>query len=488
MSTDSVLTGTQYLKEIYYSIIVIYSIAMIAIGFFINKKGFNNIREWALEKNQFGWFVLTMTSFATIYSSFTFVGLPGYFYEHGVGTILFVTLPAALAAPIFLYIVGKKILVLNADHTVITPIELLKRRLTNNNYKLFVLVAFIPLIIFNFPYIVIQIVGIGKVLNMLSNGEVSYQAAATMVLVTMFIYASLGGLKGVIWTDVFQGIIGVTLMFVLAVLFVNQEWGSLANLWESLKTERPDLANLPGPKGKYTANFLVFSFVMFTVLYISYIQVFSRLLLLRTKSTLIKTCLGSFVSSLIIGLLVMVLGLGAALAYPGLQSADFAVVAIINNSSFAQNLSNLIGAIFFVAILAGAMSTADSVLFALGTIFSRDFMQDVMQKDISDTGQRWCIKIFILVFLIISFMLAQKPPQLIIDLAVKGIAGIAMLAPAFIYLLWRRASAEKMAMAIVIAYVPFCSQFIYPQYAIHGFFIGLILSALYLIFYPNKIK
>ncbi len=486
MSLESILTGEKYLKELYYSVIIFYAIAMIAIGFVINRKGFGSIREWALEKNQFGWFVLTMTSFATIYSSFTFVGLPGYFYEHGIGTFLFVTAAASFIAPVFLYIVGKRVLALNADHTVVTPIELLKRRLTTDNYRLFVLVAFVPLIIFNFPYIVIQIVGISKVLNALTDGQVSYQAAAIMVLVTMFIYASLGGLKGVIWTDVIQGAIGVLLMLILATIFVNQEWGSLDGLWHNLKAERPDLMSLPGPTGKYTVSFIIFSFVMFTVLYISYIQMFSRLLLFRTKSVLVKTAFGSFITSLVIGLLVMVLGLGASLAYPGLASGDLAVVEIIHNSVLIKSLANLVGAVFFIAILAGAMSTADSVLFALGTIFSRDFVKDVIKKDLSEPDQKLYIKIFILIFLIISFILAQNPPQLIIDLAVKGIAGITMLVPAFIYLLWRRASAEKIAIAIVMAYSLFGVSFIYPQYAIHAFFAGLIASALYLIFYPDK--
>jgi len=412
-------------------VIGIYLIVLLSIGWFIQSKGFQNIREWALEKGQYSAFALALTIFATTYSAFTFIGLPGFYYTHGIGTVLYITATTLTLAPICMYIIGKKVVQLNKDKVCLTPIELLARRLSGKWVKWFVIFSVGFLILFNIPYVVIQIAGIGKVLNGLTAGAVSYEISALLVLVAIFIYVEWGGMKGIIWTDIFQGLFGIFLMTLLTFFFIQSQWGSLGEMFVQLKATLPDHTTLPGPEGKMTPGYIITAYLAVGVLSISFIQNFHRLMLFHSKKHVRDTVLGFVVASGIIGTLALLIGLGAAVAFPGLESGDMAIVEVIKASPLATTFGDFLGAFFFIAVLTGAMSTADSVLFTLGTIFTHDFCGKVLGVKFTQKQEKLIIKTFILVFLVFCYLLSLNPPEMIIDLAMVGLSAVAAVAPAF---------------------------------------------------------
>ena len=436
----------------FFFIIFLYIFIMLSLGFFIYKRGFKNIREWALEKNEYGWFVLTMTTFATVYSAFTFVGMPSYFAAHGIGTFIMVTIPAGTTGAILFYFVANRVMQLNQDKKVLTPLELLSQRISDGKTKAFLIIVTVALIIFNFPYIIIQIVGIGGVLKGLSGGTINYELAAFFMLICIFLYATFGGLKGIIWTDVFQGIFGLIIMGLLCYFFVDKEWGSLGAMFAQVKEKSPEHLGLPGPSGKMNWGFLISNIITIGFFSISYIQVFSRLLLFHSKKAILKSTIGLFMVSWIIGIIVLIIGIGAAIAFPNIKG-DQVIVSVIQSSPLVTYFGELIAALFFVGVLAGAMSTADSVLFTLATVFSKDIVVNTMGREIDERKQKQIIKIFIFVFLTLCYVLAiSNPPKFIINLAIEGIAGIAILAPTFLFLLWKPLKGKIAFISVLIGY------------------------------------
>ena len=425
------------------------------IGFWIHRKGFKNIREWALEKTPFGNFVLIMTLFATTYSSFTFVGMPGYFYTHGIGTAWIVCFPAIVFLPIIMYVVGRKVIELNASRSVVTPFELLKDRILGKHARMALGILFLAMFLFNLPYTVIQIAGIGKVLNALSEGAISYPIAAFVVLVVIFIYASLGGLKGVIITDVVQGVFGIIMMLLLAAFFVGDKWGGLGEMFAQIQQKSPEHLKLPGPEGLMTHWFVIAKTLSIALISLTYIQLFSRLLLIRNNKDLKKIAMGFSAASLLIGVITLVIGLGAVVAYPAI-AGDLTIVEVIKDSPLTRVLGSALGALFFVAVLAGAMSTADSVLFALGSVFCRDFLGTVCGKaDLSEKQQKFYMKGFMVFFLILCYVIALNPPKLIIDFALSSIAGLAVMFPALASLLWKKLEGLSLIISIILGYLVF---------------------------------
>ncbi len=456
---------------IYSFTITAYIAITILIGIKIKNSGFNNLREWALEKSTVGWFGLAMTAFATLYSAFTYVGMPGYYHKHGIGTLLIITLPCCTLTCLLFYIVGLRMVKINHEHKAVTPFEIFIIKVKNTGIpKWFLGACILALIFFNFPYIIIQIAGVSKVLSSLSNDTISYPIAAFFMLVSIYIYADFGGMKGIIITDIFQGIYGIVMISILSFFFLQTEWdGSLTKLFLSLKRNHPEHMTLPGTKGLFTPGFIITQFFVIGSLSIAMIQMFSRTLLFKTKSHVAKTSALLFVSSILIGFFAIIIGLGALEAYPTLVDSDLAIVEVIKHSPLTLLFGDIIGALFLIGILAGAMSTADSVLFSLGTVFVVNGVQSFKKQKISEKQQKKIIKIFILVFLTISYLIALQPPTLILDLSLVGLSGVSILAPSFLFLLWKKVPQNILVIGLTLGYSSFVIvQWIIPSSNLFG--------------------
>ena len=476
---------------VYLTVILLYISVTLVIGWKIQKKGFKHIREWMLEKDKIHWFAISMTTLATLYSAFTFVGMPGFFYTHGIGTFIMVTLTVCFPGCFLFYIVSLRILKLNSKRNILTPFELLKKQITTHSPKWFISLSLFIFVIFNIPYIVTQIAGVGKILSQLTNNQIPYHLAAFLMIFSIFIYASWGGMKGIIWTDLFQGIYGLSLLIILSLFLLYFQFDGFFDFIHQLKTQRPELLTLPGPKGKMNFELLSVFVVTLSCFVASYIQIFNRTLLFHTKKDIKMSTLSLFVCSILIGIFVSIIGFGAAILYPNLASGDLAIIEIINHSPLTLWFGHLFGALFFIAILAGSMSTADSVLFALGTSFTNDILKPILKLNLSTRTEKNTIKFFILVFIVICYLFSLNPPQLIIDLSLTSIIGLGVIAPIILTLLWKKLSQTTLLYALLISY----SLFIAMQWLglpnffnLHPGLYGFLASCLVLFFRIKILK
>ena len=472
---------------IYIVVLSVYIVILLGIGWGIHKRGFKNMREWALEKDVYSPFILSLTFFATTMSAFAFVGIPGFFYTHGIGTMLMIFLPEVCVAPFILYFVGKKIMALNKKKIVLTPLELIKHQLQkatkkDPNITRFISILFLFFIVCNIPYIVIQIAGVGKILTALTNNAVSYPIAAFVVILVIFIYAEWGGLKGIIWTDVFQGVMGLICLGGLAYAFVYVQWGGLIPFLKVTKTTIPSHLSLPGPTNKMTMGYLITNFVVLSGISISYIQLFSRKLLFHSTSQIKKTAFGFGAASLTIGLITAILGLGGAMIFANVPG-DLIIVKIINSFSLGTLGGTYLGAIFFIVILTGAMSTADSVLFSLGTIFGRDICKNIINPKLTEKKERTLIKSFILLFLIVSYTLSMNPPQFIIDLALLGLSAAAIVVPSMIYIIYSKRPNATISLTSLISGICIftITSFMYNPTSLGAGFWGYLTAFIFII-------
>ena len=445
------------LSLIFSLFLILYLIIVLSIGWIIQKKGFKSINDWSVAgDSNLGWFTISMTIFATTYSAFTFIGMPGFFFTHGIGTAWMVSFPAIITSAIIMYFVANRVLQLNKDNKAITPIDIINNRVLGKSSKLFISILLIAWIIFNLPYVIIQIVGVGKVLNSLTNGEFSYAWASFFFLIATFLYAEWGGMKGIVWTDVFQGLLALILMSSLCYFFIDSTWGNIGAFYNDLVTNKPEHLTTPGPKGKMTNGFLFGNIMVISVLAISYIQIFSRMLLFKTRKQIKQSTIAFSVAGILILIVTGIIGLGAALKFSGME-ADLAIVQVIKTSPLVEIFGYGFSALFFIGLLSGAMSTADSVLFSLGNIFTLNGIPLFKKKPLNDAQKKKTVKYFILIMLILCYLLSLSPPEFIIDLALVGVSGVGVLAPVLITLLWKKLYQRIISISLILGYIIFIS-------------------------------
>ena len=81
------------------------------------------------------------------------------------------------------------------------------------------------MVIFTMPFLALQPIGAGYLLENLTGGQIPYFWGAAFLTVAIVFYVCIGGMNSVALTDVFQGIFMFSLMIVALVAIANSLGG-----------------------------------------------------------------------------------------------------------------------------------------------------------------------------------------------------------------------------------------------------------------------
>ncbi|HGY57115.1 MAG TPA: sodium:solute symporter [Caldithrix abyssi] len=193
-----------------YSIVILYLIAMIGVGLYFQRKASGSINSYFLGNRNMPWWALGASGMSSnldvsgtmINTAFVFaLGAAGFFIEIRGGVTLIMA---------FLMIFQGK---WNRRALVMTLAEWMKFRFgTDKQGDLARLIAAGSIIIMTIAMITYFAIGSGKFVGEFLGipafmGLSSQFWAATLMIVLAMIYTVASGLYGVVWTDVFQGIL-----------------------------------------------------------------------------------------------------------------------------------------------------------------------------------------------------------------------------------------------------------------------------------------
>ncbi|MEX0323793.1 MAG: sodium:solute symporter family protein [Puniceicoccaceae bacterium] len=358
-----------------------------------------------------GSFLGFLTFSATLFSTFTLMGMPDFFRNHGIGAWIF--LGVTDVAMGFIVLAFGLLLKKRVDAIHFESVS----KLLNESYgsKLASIVYLIGIFIFLLPYVSIQIRGIAVFLSEVIPGSLDVWIWAIAIMLAMLIYSSIGGLKAIMYSDAVQGIVLLVVTWIVSIYCLNQ-LGGVEALIKSVQTSNSELLSTPGPKGLFSFQFLLASFLTILLMPISQPQLTNRIAFLKSGKDLKVMSVAVAIFSLLIILPTIVLGLYGAVKYPSLGTPEY-LGNILVNEQIA-----VVGAIAIVGLIAAAMSTADSQLFALGTELKSNL-------NIKQSKQDPVIKLTIVLFAILAFALALNSTNELVLLARVSFAGTALIAP-----------------------------------------------------------
>ena len=395
------------------TVALVYLAVLITLAVIGNRKNRGDEHQFFLAGGNLGTIIGFLTFFATLYSTFILIGMPNFFRVHGVGTWIFLGVTDMVLAVFTLWLSLK--LRKRIASTEFRSISDLLRE-TFRTYGIFVYV--LGLVIFLVPYIAIQIKGASGILTHVVPYEVPQWGWAVIILVLMYLYSSIGGLRGIMYCDSLQGVVLFTVIWIMAFI-VLENFGGLGKLVQAVADKEPALLSTPGPKGLLSVQWLVAGFISIVLLPVSQPQLTSRLSILKglNERRRIPILHASFTFLLLIAGLII--GLYGAIAIPAETGPEFIGKLILEQNP-------VIGAVALIGILAAAMSTSDSQFFALGSEINNALGRFSRRLKISPIV---FVKIIILVFCVASFVVAMKSSRGIISLAVAGFMGTALMAP-----------------------------------------------------------
>lgn len=373
--------------------------------------------------------VLIATFVGTLFSAFTVVGLPGSVYAHGVAGAGFVFLTLLVMAGIMcLWAFPFRQYALK--HKVMSPVEVL-----SHAYKspfLGVLIVVLTLFFLS-PYLSLQLVGLGKLLEGLSGGEIGYVDGVGFVALVILCYLLVGGMRAVAFTDfvqtiaIFIGIVGGVSVF------VHMNWGTLSALFADVLASSPEHLSTPGPSG-YFGGAMFTSYVLFYSALVFTPQVSTRVIMAKDnrqiKWLIVALCIAPFLAYTP----GMLFGLGGAVLYPNLAESNQLAGRIFADLAVVGGVGATMAGLMIIGTIAASMSTADSLLISMGQMTARDVVRPFYA--ISHFWQVMLARGVMILALGCAFIIGLNPPSVMIELATYMVVGYAALVPTFLGFRW----------------------------------------------------
>ncbi|HBR96752.1 MAG TPA: sodium:solute symporter [Gammaproteobacteria bacterium] len=347
-----------------------------------------------------------MTTFAaTLFSTFTLMGMPNFFRTHGVGAWLFLGVTDAAMAFIVLWF-GLKVRAYSARNDFNSISDVLNRAYGGKKAQVIYLAG---LFVFLVPYVSIQLHGISVFMGAVWG--IPEWLLSLLILVAIFSIIQFGGFRAIVRSDLVQwGMMFVTVWIIGCVCLDNL--GGLDAGLAKIGGSNPAWLSTPGPKGLFGWEFLVASFMAIALMPISQPQLAWRVSHFRSDTDLRLGAVGIGVLALLVILPTLFIGLYGAVAYAEASAPAFWKAVLVDEQHA------LIGALAMLGLLAAAMSTADSQLHAL----RREFIGN-------RSGREALSLAILLVFFVAAYALSLMSSNELILLARISFAGTALVAP-----------------------------------------------------------
>jgi SSS family solute:Na+ symporter len=405
------------------AVIIAYFVFVLLLGLLAKSRLKDSPSQYFLAGRSLGSFILIGTMAATNFSAFTVFGASGAGYRDGLSFFPIMAFGTGFMALTF-WLVGKRIWRAGRAHDLVTPAELVQRVYKHNGLAaLFALV----MVVFTVPYLALQPLAGGKVLGQLFG--IPQWVGALVVTLIIVAYTLRGGLKAVAWTDVFQGLLMLVLMIAALGIVAGAHGGWSAAFGKILHTQ-PALLERPGPRGIYTPavwfSFLALWFFCDPM----FPQLFQRFYSARSEKALGRTMLYYPLICTLVFALPVALGVLGRLTVPDLGGKAADGILPILMTSVA---GDFMGTMVLAAGLAALMSTMDSQLLTLSSIFSRDLWPLISRRKVESALVG---RIFVLVLAAAGFIMALTTNTTILSLGLTAFTGLAALFPTVLFGLW----------------------------------------------------
>ena len=435
------------------AVVIGYFVVLLGIGFWAMRRARGTSEDYFIASRTTPPLVLFLTMAATNFSAFTVFGFAGAGWESGYAYYPIMAFGTGFMALTFV-LIGRPTWRLGKEHGLVTPPELVYR-LTGSPVLRFLF--FLVMTVFTVPYLAMQPMAAGYALESLLG--IPYFAGAALITVVMLLYTFRGGFRGVTRTDVFQGGMMIVLL-VVAVAIIAGRFGGLSSAHRAVMNDFPELFARPGLGGIYTPGVWFGYMLLWSLCDPMFPQLFQRFYAAKSPRGLTTTMSLYPLLTGFLFLLPVTIGVLGRLSFPELPEG--AAADRILPLMLAEHAPPAIEALVLTAALAALMSTLDSQLLTLSSMFARDVCEPIRDRFVRRRGTigrssssgglpAWVSKAFVVGLALVGLAIAYSPPATFRVLATQTFTGLAVLFPTVVgALYWKRMSPVAAIASIVV--------------------------------------
>lgn len=407
---------------------------------YVGSKASTGLDEFYVGGRKMGGLAIGISFFATFASTNSYIGHAGKGYTYGLA---WMAMPLMLI--LFTYItwrwIGPKTRRLAARFDALTLPDFLASRFLGSTATAraepkhpLLIVSGLVIVFCSVLYLIAIFKGVGHLFESFFN--VPYEVAIGIALVIVMLYTSVGGFVSVVRTDVIQGV----LMMVGAVTifyFVTSAAGGVAAL--------TDLTQMPSKDFLFDLNGGIPFVVLLGIALSGSLKLIvdprqtSRFYALKDEASLRQGMWAAVIGLTIVQLCLYPVGIYAHLLMSGVTDTDLIIPTLVNDPSVFPIWA---GDFLFIAIIAAAMSSMDSVLLVAASTLYKNLVQASNWGSASTFPLAWT-RACVLLLAFISAGFALNPPGDILAITIfSGSVYAACFFPAVVCgLYWRKGSA-----------------------------------------------
>lgn len=455
--------------------LILYLVSLIGVGILGKQKSKENtLNDFYLGGKSFGVGVLFLTLYATQYSGNNLIGFAGSAYRSGWFFLVGMTLMLSVIGGYMLY--APKLFSLSQKQDFITVGDFIAYRYQHK--LLTTLIVIICLAVLS-GYILSNLKAIGYIMSYATGGQISFAQGIISMALIMVIYETLGGMRSVAWTDAIQGILLlITILIIFTVIW--SQYGSVLDNQAALESAQKQFFRTPDVSD---VKQWISTLIMVCFGAAVYPQAIQRIYAAKSKKTLQRSLQLMLLMPFLTTLPIIIIAIIGAAQFPDLDkvTSDQIILLMLSKLNNIAGMQYII-TLFIAAAIAAIMSTVDSAMLAIASLFTQDIYQAYRPK----TSQRKLIymgKIFTWILIAIMAGLAIYVPVTLWWLIQLKLEILCQIAPAImlgLHLKHLKASSilwgliTGVSFTLIYMFIPSLQQ----PFGIPAGVVGLMLNAL----------
>ena len=429
---------------------LLYFALVIGVGvyFFFKDRKQEGEKEYFLGGRNMGGWVAALSAGASDMSAWVLMGLPGSIYLYGVGKVWIAVGLLIGTVCAWLFVAPRlRRYSIRANDSITIP-QFLTNRFLSKNRGLQIISALVFVVVYC-VYSASSISACGTLFNTVIGMD--KQTAMIIATAIILLYVFLGGFNAVCWTDFFQGLLmlGALMLAPIIALFAMNAADFIA---PAVNVTENYYSLLSGGSFDKQSLMDILSGLGWGLGYFGMPHILVRYISIKSEHEMRKSqIIGSSWTTLILIMSCVVGIVGRKFLGDGLEDQSLVFVTMVRKVFPA-----FIAGILLSAILAAAMSTADSQLLASSSAFASDIYKPVMRKNASDHEMLWAGRIIVVVISVVAFFIANSPNcggiMALVECAWAGF-GSAFGPVILLALYWRRLTYSGAVAGVTVGFV-----------------------------------
>ncbi len=446
-------------------VVIAFLLLSLYLGIRAGRGRIHSTADHVVGGRSFGFLLVFFTSVGEIYSSVSFLGQPGWAYEHGVAMLL----PVGTFIPLIAFWLGPRICQAGKNAGLLTQAHFFGHRFRSEPLQgLAAVIAIAGLV----PYIAVQMMGGGYVLSVTTQGHIPFWLGALLAFGVVAVYVYFGGLRGIGWVAVVKGIFMAVVGIYVVFLIVGHYYSGIPGLFSELAARSPAHLTLPGAKRFVTYTFWSTSLLNGLAAFYMWPHLFANFYSARNPRIIRRqACFIPLYN--VLTLLFLLVGFAGVLRIDGIKPDTVMVEMILRVAPL------WLVAFFCAGALSASMVTGAACSLAAAATLGNDLVQPRLR--LPDAKLRRLIQVLIFFVIGAAYILALIQPSTIVYMILTAYGFTAQLFPVTLAALYSRRVTGEGAFAGVAAGFLVVLFFVFgpatSPFGIHPGILGLAANA-----------